>query len=89
MGSALASSDFLKHWRSWETNSRVLTLSPGGKRMPSDDVCYWDHLCDTIATYNLNDPDLISKPYPLLWVEGYTLGDLAKVIDDELVDSYA
>jgi hypothetical protein len=89
MGSALASSDFRKRWRTWETNERVLTLTPGGKRMPSDDVCYWDHLCDTIPTYNLNDPDLISKAYPLLWVDGYSLTwDMGKVLEHELNDSY-
>lgn len=88
MGSALATTDFRKHWRTWETNQRVLSLTPGGKRMPSDDICYWDHLCDTIATYNLNNPDMPSMPYPLLWIEGYTVGDIKALITNEEKDSY-
>ena len=94
LGSALMSTDFYAHWRKWETQSRTLTLTPSGKRMPSDDVCYWQKLCDTLARPNIN-LDLMSKPYPLLWV---TTEDGPKtikpehelgILEDELLDSYA
>jgi hypothetical protein len=93
MGSALASNDFYSHWRKWETNPRSLSLIPSGKREPSDDVCYWDHLCDTLPTPNVHD--LMSMPYPLLWDEGSDIklykesGDLSRLIEEEDLDSYA
>jgi hypothetical protein len=95
LGSALMSTDFYAHWRKWETQSRTLTLSPSGKRMPSEEVCYWEKLCDTIARPNMHYDGLLSKPYPLLWVttdEGIkpvkVTEDLG-TLEDELMDSYA
>jgi hypothetical protein len=95
LGSALMSTDFYGHWRKWETQTRTLSLHPSGKRMPSDDTCYWDHLCDTIARPNMHFDGIMSKPYPLLWVDtddgikpfkpAEDLGSL----EDELMDSYA
>ncbi len=98
LGSALMSTDFYKHWRSWERNPRTLTLTPIGKRMPRiEDVCYWDHLCDTLPTPNVAGMglDLMSKPYPLEWVttdEGLKplkANQELKNFEDELLDSYA
>ena len=70
IGGALMTSDFRKHWRTWETTDRSLSLEPSGKRQASADTCYHNHLCDTMATINYQtclDPDYMSKPYPLLW----------------------
>jgi hypothetical protein len=67
MGSALASSDFTGIWRTWPTAIRELSLTPAGKRVPSADHLYWDHLCDTLPAENLNI-DVMSKPYPVAWM---------------------
>lgn len=67
MGSALASSDFHGNWRTWPTATRELSLTPAGKRVPSVDSLYWDHLCDTLPSENLN-LDVMSKPYPVAWM---------------------
>lgn len=94
LGSALMSTDFYAHWRTWESKPRTLSLAPSGKRMASDDVCYWDHLCDTLATPNLHE-DFMSKPYPLMWIDTdqglAPLKDAVdlKVLEEELLDSYA
>jgi hypothetical protein len=95
LGSALMSTDFYGHWRTWETQTRTLSLMPTGKRMGSDDTLYYDHLCDTIATPNLHEDGIMSMPYPLLWIDDgkakpevkteETIGDL----EDSLMDSYA
>lgn len=67
MGSALASSDFHSNWRTWPVATRELSLTPAGKRVPSIDHLYWDHLCDTMPATNLN-LDVMSKPYPVAWM---------------------
>lgn len=101
LGSALMSTDFYKHWRTWESNPRTLTLTPSGKRMRSNDTCYWDHLCDTMPMGNVTystmweDGSNMSKPYPLMWIaddDGLKFlreGRELQVLEDELLDSYA
>ena len=95
MGSALMSTRFNEVWRTWPTEARTLGLKPSGKRMESDDTCYWDHLCDTIAATNMN-MDVMSMPYPLLWVGGKPEGIRPKIegidvrlLEEEYIDSYA
>lgn len=96
MGSALASMSFDKIWRSWDTQERILSLTPSGKRMENkDDVCYWSKLCDTLPTINTNFDGLLSKPYPLLWVDdedglkSFKDDKIMQIIEDELLDTYA
>lgn len=90
LGASLATTDFRSHWRTWETAPRVLSLEPSGKRRPNkEDVCYWSNLCDTIAAPNLNDQDLMSKPYPLLWDQVPQQDRELKQFENDLQDSYA
>lgn len=70
LGAALASTKFEDVWRTWKTDKRRLGITPSGKRTPSNDVEYWDHLCDTLPTHNLN-LDKCSEPYPIIWSVGY------------------
>ena len=67
LGTAVKSEDnYNNRWRTWEGQIKKLTLTPQGKRWPSKDVCYWDHLCATVAA--MNDLGTIpSYPYQLLW----------------------
>jgi hypothetical protein len=94
MGSALASTDFYGHWRTWEVQQRTLSITPAGKRQPSNDVCYWDHLCDTMPTFNLG-VGVLSHPYPLIWIEGpdaktrWTQEVDLNLLEEELIDTYA
>jgi DNA polymerase type B, organellar and viral len=94
MGSALMTTDFRKHWRTWASQDRKLDIRPGGKRVSGNDTCFHDHLCDTIAATNLNIGQ-ISSPYPLAWVPGDTVerpsefGIDLKIIEQEYQDSYA
>lgn len=95
MGSALASKDFNKRWRTWETQRRKLDIVPGGKRMPGQDTRYWEGLCDTIAVPNMH-LDVMSAPYEIEWMDQ---GDAPKrpkedgvdirVLEQEYNDSYA
>lgn len=97
LGSALSSIDFYSKWRTWDTQPRVLNITPTGKRMASEQRLYWEQLCDTLPQVNLNI-DVISKPYPLLWIEGEEglfgnrplVNDLdMKIVEEEYLDSYA
>lgn len=97
LGSALSSSDFYRKWRTWDSQPRVLSIIPGGKRTASKDTLYWERLCDTLPKENMSK-DVMSKPYPLLWIEGsegvaqnrlLTSGIDMKVVEEEYLDSYA
>lgn len=94
MGSALMSTEFDKHWRTWESSPRTLTLTPSGKRHASEDVCYWDHLCATVALPNPQF-DEISKPYPLLWDDSDDAMNFPsedtefQTLREQILDSYA
>jgi hypothetical protein len=94
MGSALNSTDFYSHWRKWETQPRKLDIFPTGKRMPGQDTCYWEGLCDTIPVLNYFT-DTLSQPYPLEWVEGDAAvrpiidGTDMRILEQEYLDAYA
>jgi hypothetical protein len=99
LGSALMSTDFYSHWRTWETTPRVLSLRPSGKRMEidydKDTTRYAEGLCDTMPTVNFGMvAEVMSKPYPLLWIDNdgalKPLRDYKQmmILEDELLDSY-
>jgi len=94
MGSALQSTDFYGHWRKWETQKRKLDIVPGGKRMPGQETCYWEQLCDTIAVPNYH-VDLCSQPYAIEWAEDsgpirpLIDGVDMRIVEQEYLDAYA
>lgn len=94
LGTALVRSDFADIWRTWNTDHRKLGITPGGKRRPGIDVEYWDHLCETVPSPNLNI-DKCSQAFPIQWMEGYRkLKPQIEGVDiddlyEEYVDSFA
>lgn len=90
MGSALARTDFDKIWRTWHKEDRTLDLSPKGKREPLGDD-YLHRLCETRPVSNFDDG--LSKPYPVVWMDGYTNrltqdGVEVKVLEAEYEEGY-
>jgi hypothetical protein len=68
LGSALMAKDF-NEWRTWRTDNRSLDLQPIGKRMKGEKTTYYNNLCTTKPTPNIT-PDIISKKYEVIWVDG-------------------
>ena len=97
-GSALRGPKSWPRWRTWETTSRHLDLTPTGKRLPVPGIAihqYSWQLVDTIPAPNMT-PTVISTLYPLEWIEGIQGWDQAppdqvpyNIIESEWVDSWS
>jgi hypothetical protein len=80
---------YINRWRTWEGQAKVLNLTPRGKRRPSKDTCYWDHLCATLPEVNVLGDDVLSYPYKREWDAGYTGDPRAEfdLIEAEIKDT--
>lgn len=89
-GSALASAQWWHRWRTWQTESRTLSLLPAGKRWPDPRVrieTYAQRLVPTLPAVN-HTPDVVSCAYPLSWEDGASslIRDTIEGVDVDIVE---